>query len=203
MMLPKIEVFSASFKERITELLKSEKLALDVLGVEGSERAYINSMIQNSLDRPVIIVTSDNKQAKSFIEDFKFFLKEKDNYVSFFPSHNILPFKNLSYHSETTANRVKLLYKMVMGENPPILVTTIDAVLQKLMPQSELSNFAEIVMVNESLDSDDFVSKLIAGGYVKTILVEEPGDFSVRGGIIDVYSPQYEEPIRIELFGDM
>ena len=57
-------------------------------------------------------------------------------------------------------------------------------------------------MKNEEIDRELFIEKLICGGYSRSTIVEEPGDFSVRGGIIDIFSPLYSDPLRIEFFGD-
>ena len=58
-------------------------------------------------------------------------------------------------------------------------------------------------MVNEEFERDDLMEKMIFGGYEQTAIVEEPGDFSIRGGIMDIFSPMYPDPLRIEFFGDM
>ncbi|MCP4105363.1 MAG: transcription-repair coupling factor, partial [Desulfobacteraceae bacterium] len=119
-----------------------------------------------------------------------------------FPSYNILPFKFLSYHNETAAKRISALYRLTEYSTPPIVVTTADAVLQKLIPRKELLDYTELIMEGEDTDPDALVSKLVSGGYVRSAIVEEPGDFSIRGGILDIFSPLYPDPLRIELFGD-
>ena len=74
---------------------------------------------------------------------------------------------------------------------------------RKIVPRQELNGYAELVMVGEELDREALVAKLNAGGYGRTAIVEEPGDYSVRGGILDVFAPLYPDPLRIELFGDV
>ena len=81
-------------------------------------------------------------------------------------------------------------------------MTTVDATLQKIVPRHEISRYAELVLAGEEIERDYLISKLISGGYTKTAIVEEPGDFSVRGGIIDIFSPLYTDPLRIEFYGD-
>ena len=78
--------------------------------------------------------------------------------------------------------------------------TDVVHLLQKLIPRHEISRYAELVIAGEEVERDYLVSKLICGGYVKTSIVEEPGDFSIRGGIIDIFSPLYPDPLRIEFF---
>jgi transcription-repair coupling factor (superfamily II helicase) len=73
---------------------------------------------------------------------------------------------------------------------------------QRLIPKTVLAGFAELIIAEEEIEPDRLVAKLVAGGYTRSVVVEEPGDFCVRGGIIDIFSPLYDNPLRIELFGD-
>ena len=122
--------------------------------------------------------------------------------VIYFPPYNILPFKLLAYHNETAAKRIRTLYQLLTSETPPIVVTTVGALLQKLIPKSALTGYAELLMAGEEIDRDALVEKLLAGSYVQSMLVEESGDFCVRGGILDIFSPRYSEPLRVELDGE-
>ncbi|MDL2329775.1 transcription-repair coupling factor, partial [Desulfosarcina sp. OttesenSCG-928-A07] len=73
---------------------------------------------------------------------------------------------------------------------------------QRLMPRTLFADTAELIIAEEEIDPDRLVAGLVAGGYNRSAVVEEPGDFCVRGGIIDIFSPLYDQPVRIELFGD-
>ncbi len=171
-------------------------------GMVGAERAFFVSKIHDMLQRPILVVTPDIKQAEKFIKDLRFFSGRREKPILFFPPYNIQPFKALSYHSETAAKRISILFQLISGGVPPVVVTTVSAMLQKLVPKKEIRDFAELVMLGEELDRDNLIKKMISGGYVRSSFVEEPGDFSVRGGIVDVFSPNYPDPIRIELFGE-
>jgi transcription-repair coupling factor (superfamily II helicase) len=82
------------------------------------------------------------------------------------------------------------------------VVTSVDALIQKVIPKQEIIDYAELIVAGEEIERDRFIEKLVAGGYEHTSIVEEPGDFCVRGGIVDIYCPLYPDPIRIEFFGD-
>ena len=110
------------------------------------------------------------------------------------PPYNILPSQSLSYHNETAAQRISTLYRLSSTDVPPVTVTTIDALLQNLMPKTELIDFAELLIPEEDLERDRLVTKLNMGGYTRTMIVEEPGDYCIRGGILDVFSPLYPGP---------
>ena len=96
------------------------------------------------------------------------------------------------------AQRIKTLYRLITEDDPKIVVTTIEGLLQKIIPRAALAAFPEIVMTGEAINRDQLLNHLISGGYSKTSMVEEPGDFSVRGSLIDCFSPFYTDPIRIE-----
>ena len=96
-----------------------------------------------------------------------------------------------------------MLYNLVNQGAPPVIVTTIDGLMKKTLPRASLCSYAELVMAGEELDREKLIEKLEAGGYERAAIVEEPGDYCVRGGILDIFSPLYTQPLRMELFGDL
>ena len=175
---------------------------VEFAGVSGSEQALLISRIYHQLHFPILVVVPSIKEAQRFLEDLRFFNHRADAALFLFPPYNILPFKFLSYHSETAAQRICTLYRTIESETPPIVVTSVDALLQKLIPKQEIIDYAELIVAEEEIERDGFIEKLVAGGYEHASIVEEPGDFCVRGGIVDIYCPLYADPIRIEFFGD-
>ncbi len=188
--------------KNIFKSIKTRKTPVDLTGINGSEKAYLGAEIFSELDCPVIAVLPTKKDALRFMDDLAFFMPEKSSRIFYFPGYNILPFSSLSYHGKTSAERISTLYRMIYTKETYILVTYIDTLLQKMMPKQKLSDFTEIVISNDEIDRDNLIAKLDSGGYLKTSLVEEPGDYSVRGGILDIFSPGFSHPVRIELFGD-
>jgi transcription-repair coupling factor (superfamily II helicase) len=186
----------------LIEQLNDRKRSIECPGLSGSAKAYLISKIFQQQRLPLLVLASSTKQAEEIIENLRFFTGNPDLPILFFPPYNILPFKFLSYHSETAGNRIRVLYQLLEKTAPSIVVTTVDALLQKLIPRHEISRYAELVITGEEIDRDYLISKLISGGYTKTAIVEEPGDFSIRGGIIDIFSPLYADPLRIEFYGD-
>ena len=190
-----------SYNDLIEQLTERER-SIECLGFSGSEKAYLIAKIFLQRRVPLLVVASSTKQAEQLIEDLEFFAGDSELPILFFPPYNILPFKFLSYHNETAGHRVRVLYQLLEETAPSVVVTTIDALLQKLIPRHEISRYAELVIAGEEIERDYLISKLIYGGYTKTAIVEEPGDFSIRGGIIDIFSPLYPDPLRIEFYGD-
>ena len=171
-------------------------------GLSGSEKAYFVNRLYMKHRAPVVVITASTKEAETYLEDLDFFTERPSFPLIYYPPYNITPFKYLSYHNETAAKRIRTLYQLIVGDVPPVVVTTISALMQRILPKQELCDYAELVMVEEDIDRDRLANKLISSGYERSSMVEEPGDFSIRGGIFDIFSPLYSDPIRIELFGD-
>ncbi|MFW6335402.1 MAG: transcription-repair coupling factor, partial [Desulfosalsimonas sp.] len=173
-------------------------------GAVGAERAYMLSHISRRLKRPVFVVVSGISEGEGLVQDLDFFSGTDDALpVYLFPPYNILPFKRVAYHNETAARRIRILYQMAAGADiPAIVVAPVETLLQGIIPRQELCDYAELLIVNEETDRDRLVEKLNAGGYAHTAMVEEPGEYSIRGGIMDIFSPMYDDPLRIEFFGE-
>ena len=175
----------------------------DVIGLNRPATAYAVAQIYRTHRRPLLVLLPSVKSAEQFADQLRLFLKGFSESVFYFPPYNILPFKFMAYHSETAAKRIQSLYEMVESPVAPLVVTSINGLMQRLLPKTELMRYAELVICGEEVDRDGLIAKLVAGGYSRVAMVEELGDFSVRGGIIDIYSPLYSDPLRIEFFGDL
>jgi len=186
----------------LIDIISTRRFGIDCTGLSGSMGAYLVSHLYRTLGVPLIVITSTPKDAEMFIEDLRFFEGTSETQILYFPSYNILPFKFLSYHNETAAKRIRTLYRLIESDPAPMVVTTVSALMQKIVPKRRICDYAELIMVGEEMDRASFIQKLIGGGYVRSVIVEEPGDFAVRGGILDIFSPLYSDPLRIELFGD-
>lgn len=171
---------------------------------DGAHKAYFTATLFASLDHPLVVILPDPKKARAFLDDLAFFMPDDEARIIYFPGYNILPFKSLSYHRETSTSRLAALSKIIdAGRQKYLLVTHVDTLLQNLLPKQVISGFSELVMANEEIDRDGLVETLEAGGYSRVTLVEDPGEYAVRGGILDVFSPGEEKPVRIEFFGDL
>jgi len=195
--------FSGITADTLISHIPGRSDALHCTGLSGSERAYIVSEIYQQHKLPLTVIVATTKDAERFKEDLEFFSPPDAPPVTVFPSYNILPFKRLAYHSETAARRIRLLYQLAESDQPPILVTTINAFVQKMAPKKIIQQYSELIMAGEETDRDVLIKKLVEGGYTRAAIVEEPGDYCVRGGILDIFCPLYRRPLRIEFFGDL
>jgi len=191
----------STLDEFIDELpIRSGSIACS--GLSGSEKGYLIHRQFSALSLPTCVVTAQARDAERLFRDIRFFSAPNDGHLHYLPPHHILPYKTIGYHSETAARRIGTLYHAAAGSRPFIMVTSVEALLQRVIPKSVLCDWAELLIVGEETDREVLVEKLLDGGYTRTAIVEEPGDFSVRGAILDLYSPLYADPLRIEWFGD-
>ncbi|MDY6903197.1 MAG: transcription-repair coupling factor [Thermodesulfobacteriota bacterium] len=186
----------------LMEMMQSSRQPVGCSGVSGAADAYLIARLVMEGDRPVVVFAPSIKEAERLGRDLDFFTDGTSVRTALFPTYNVQPFKPLAYHNQTAADRISLLFRMAQGDPPEILIVTPEGFLQKLLPIQALCDYPDILMTDEDIDADAVIQKMIAGGYTRTSIVEEPGDFSVRGNILDIFSPAYDQPVRIELFGD-
>ena len=145
--------------QALIDQIPNRSSGIDCSGLSGSERAYLVATLHSQLQQPMIVVVPTPKAAELFLEDLNFFSDNSNESAHYFPPYNMLPFKHLSYHKETAASRIRALYGLMVSETPPLVVTTIDALLQKIIPKTEISDYAELLIEGEDVDRDRLVEK--------------------------------------------
>ncbi len=187
----------------LIESMSRDQDRIDCFGMQKADKAYFIARFYRHARVPLVIVAPSPKDARRIRDELCFFLGSEASAVHYFPPYNLLPYQFLASNSETAAERIRILYNLVVDQRPLVIVTTIDAVMKKTLPKKTLVDFADLVLCNEEIDREQLVGKLESGGYTRTAIVEEPGDYCVRGGIVDIFSPLYPHPLRIEMFGDL
>ncbi|MGH7809416.1 MAG: hypothetical protein ACREP5_03960, partial [Candidatus Binatia bacterium] len=178
-----------------------------IQGLQGGARAYLLALVAARTSRPIVVVTSSVRQAESLYEDLSFFLGENRalpplrRRLHLFSSWEVLPFENLSPHPDNIAGRLEGLYKLV-EESSPVLISTPAALMQRVIPREALKSSYLYLVAGQDLARETLLHHLVQWGFQNVPLVEERGDFSVRGGIVDLYSPGYGRPLRLEFDGD-
>ncbi len=193
---------------RLKEWIDHRVKELSVTGLSGSARAYCLAGLLLELERPCLIVLPTVKEAKRFLRELEFFLPKGcvegevgDRRLYAFPIYDISPLKGLSPHREIVSKRIEALYALAT-EKAPVVVTSAEAVLFRILPKKEMMTAVDLLQVGEEVDREKLLRKLEASGFQRTSLVEERGDYSVRGGVIDLFPPLYANPLRVEFFGD-
>ena len=182
--------------------------SMAVIGLSGSAQSYFFSRVLADLDKPCLVVLPDRKSAERLYKEFQFFMSgpETDEVSTaprlqqFFP-YDMSPLTGLSPHRELITRRITALYALTSDKNP-VVITSVDALCFRIVPKESLLNSLEYLEAGEEVDRDLLLTRLQINGYQRTSLVEERGDYSVRGGVIDIFSPLYPSPIRLEFWGD-
>ncbi|MGD2127395.1 MAG: transcription-repair coupling factor [Desulfobacteraceae bacterium] len=181
---------------------------LRVTGLSGSARAYFLASLLMDLERPCLIVLPNAKDAQRFYRELEFFLPEpyvdggpEERRLYDFPIYDISPLRGVSPHRELVARRLQGLYSLTAG-NSPIVVTSTEPSLLKVLPKAGMMRALEYLEVEQEVNREDLLQRFEANGYMRTSLVEERGDYAVRGGVIDVFPPLYTYPVRLEFWGD-
>ncbi len=190
-------------KNRISQIFDAlnRRNSLTIKGLEGSSPAYLLSRIATDPNLPMLVVVPTHADAERIARDMQTY-SDETLAIDIFPAYPSFSGKVLA-STETSAQRLKVLYHLLSETGPSIVITGVEALMQRCIPRKVLSESAELVQVNESIDLEGLIERLVAYGYNRSVIVEEPGDLAVRGGIVDVFSPLYRDPVRIELFGDL
>ncbi|MEE4167017.1 MAG: DEAD/DEAH box helicase, partial [Desulfocapsaceae bacterium] len=176
-----------------------------VSGLRGASPAWYCSGLADK--QPLCCILPGEQMVQDFEQDLQLFTNVP---VFSFPGYEIPPYTPLSPDQRTTAARLSTLYQLTESRTPFILAVSIEALLRRVMDRSALLKHAELLMEGENCDLQRLKTNLINMGYEHVSLVKSIGDFSVRGGIVDIFPPQFtlpdsqlhEGPFRLDFFGD-
>ena len=178
-------------------------------GTRRTALAYLLAGGLEKLNKTILLVAPSDKEAERFGEMIAFFRGRENGRSESFAGRQVLVLPSRTGHkaqalgkSETTARRVEALYALSASQTPRIVATSALALMERLLPPEVLSANTEYLVKGEPVDPEALCARLAERGYCPVSLVEEYGDFSRRGGILDIYSPLYPRPLRLELFGD-
>ncbi len=190
---------------RVASHLKEGTGRIRVSGLIPTAKALLLVLLQKAAGRPLIVVVPDNRAAEDLVPVLQAFCEltgaaEPESVVSL-PNHDVLPFQNLSPHPEIQEERAVALWKIATGA-ASFVVSPIAATALRLRSAEYYADLARTVRRGDTLNVDALLPHLNTVGYHSTDVVEMPGEYALRGGILDVYSPEDERPVRIEFFGD-
>tara|TARA_R110002050_G_scaffold245922_2_gene383657 strand:- start:16409 stop:19849 length:3441 start_codon:yes stop_codon:yes gene_type:complete len=169
-------------------------------GLVGSSLSFVISNVFNQSEKPFLIVFNDKEEAAFYLNDLEQLCGEKE--VFFYPGSYRRPYQIEETDNANVLLRAEVLNRINSRKKPAIIVTYPDALFEKVVTRKELERNTLKIAVNDKL-SIDFVNEVLFEYQFKRVdFVTEPGEFSVRGGIVDVFSFSNDEPYRIEFFGD-
>ena len=176
-----------------------------VSGLTVTARSLYLPLLARAAKNPVIVVVSDNKAAEALEPTLRAGCELTGAIdparVVRMPAHDVLPFEDLSPHPDVQEQRAAALWKLATGA-VSILIAPVEAAALRLFDRSYYSSLTVSVRRGEEVDVEVLTNHLASVGYTQMDLVEMPGQFTRRGGILDVYSPESDRPVRIEFFGD-
>src|ERR1700756_2554909 len=176
-----------------------------VSGLTPTAKALLLVLLQKASARPLIAIVADNRAAEDLVPVLQGFAEltgsaEQDSIVAL-PTRDVLPFQNLSPHPEIQEERATALWKIATGA-VALVVAPIASTTIRLASTEYYTDLARAIRRGETFDTEALLQHLNTVGYDATDVVEMPGQYALRGGILDVYSPEADRPVRIEFFGD-
>lgn len=184
----------AGYEDAQKALSKGEKVSFS--GCCESQKMHLFGGLSENYSRKLII-TYDELKAKSILEDGALY----DGEVCFFPAKDLIFYQADVFGNKTASERMQVLRKIFTSDNLTV-VTTVDALATPMLPASVLKNNLLILKTGSIVEIDALTLKLVRMGYVRTDNVEQRGEFSIRGGIVDIFDLTLENPVRLELWGD-
>ncbi|MEW6429193.1 MAG: transcription-repair coupling factor [Thermodesulfobacteriota bacterium] len=183
----------------LSEFAAGRNRQLTVTGLRGSALSLLASRLLETTRSPLVIVTAGEEQAVSVEGDLRFFTGAP---TLFYPAYDIPPYTPLSPDPFTVADRIAALHELLNLNGAGCCVLPVDALLRRVPPKGALSGLAELIIAGEDTALDELTRLLVRSGYEPVSLVRNIGEFASRGGIIDIFAPGNDYPVRLDFFGD-
>ena len=165
-------------------------------------RPYLVAALQRALNRPIFWLLGKVERARQAYQELPIWTS---GLAFLFPEPDALPYERIPWSAETVRSRLAILTSLHSPSSilqPPIIVSSARALMQKTIPPGELTKKLQILRLGKRISLEELLSFWYALGYEPVEVVEEPGSYSRRGGILDIFPPGQPLPVRIELFGD-
>ncbi|WP_123054827.1 transcription-repair coupling factor [Clostridium sp. JN-1] len=187
---------SRNFKILIDSLEKGN-FPISIYGTSESGRSYIIDGVYDEIDKPILILTHSNVEARKLYEDLSTYVPN----VCYLPTKEVVFYNIDAISGDLRWERLKII-KHILEDDKKIIVTCIEALASAYIPVELYKNYTFNIKVGDTIDLEKLSQKLIQCGYERVELVDGKGQFSIRGGIMDIYCPTSAEAYRMELFGD-
>ncbi|MGA1797009.1 MAG: transcription-repair coupling factor [bacterium] len=170
-----------------------------VEGLKGPGAALLLALLHARVSKNILCIAPTPSEAERFLADLRFFSPHN---VFHYPTREILPYEELEPDPLLKAQRIRGLQTLLSREGV-ILVTCVRAIMDRVLPRQALGHASGYYGVGEPAPREKIVRELLEGGYRSVPLVEEPGEMSVRGAILDLFPPDWDQGCRLEYFGDV
>ncbi|MFU7516678.1 transcription-repair coupling factor [Clostridium sp. HCS.1] len=187
---------NSTFNEIIASI-KAGKFPININGLSDSGKSYSIFGIYEEVDSPMIILTNNDMEAKNIYEDLSFYTND----IYYFPAKEVVFYNIDAISGDLRWARLKVI-KEILNNNKKIIVTSVDSLTSVYTPKELFNKYNITLSVDDEVDFKELSKKLLECGYERVESVEGKGEFSLRGGILDVFPPISTYPYRIDLFGD-
>ena len=186
---------------KIQQLLREENEAAVYGLYEGQRMLVTASLAKQRLQNSLLVICDTEKRAKELWEDFAQLLTMYE--VLYFPALEMIPYEVIAQSGELEQKRLEVLAKLTLEKDKQfVVITTMEGLSKKLLSIGDFMQGMMELHVGMILDQQELKSHLVTFGYEYVEQVEQAGQFSVRGGIFDIYVPYYKNPLRLEFFDD-
>ena len=196
---------------------KSASHLVHVAGAAGCMTALLARSIALSDPRPVVCVTVDVESARRLVDDLNFVwgdLKRRaddaarasetaQGDVLVFTPPEASPYADVNPDRRGAMSRLVTLFHLAQKIPWRFLVVPASGLARRVVPRREVERHSDLILAGQEIDRDKLIARLSAAGYLRVPLVEDPGSFAVRGSVVDLWPPSSENPVRLELYGDL
>jgi transcription-repair coupling factor (superfamily II helicase) len=190
---------SAPYTKLMRQLNSAEPDRITVTGLAGSSSSFILSRVSKDFRRPIVVIMASTDEAEDLYDDLVFQMDEEQ--VGHFPATQSPPFEFRSPAAEITARRLSTISRL-KNRTLDVVVSSVEAIIEPSISARDFEMGSLFLRVGDELEMTGLAERLVRLGFRRVPLVEEIGDFSVRGGLVDFFSPGFEYPVRVEFFGD-
>jgi transcription-repair coupling factor (superfamily II helicase) len=187
--------------QQLLEALRSEGVErLSPLQLLNAARPYLLAALHADLRQPLVVVVARTDQARQVFLQLRDWSATPER-ILLFQEPDALPYERIPWTGDTVRRRITTLATLT-DPDPPLIVASARALMQPTLPPRELHLGTRTYRLGQRAPLEKILTHWIGLGYEPASVIQEPGAFSRRGGIVDVFSPQMRHPVRIELFGD-
>lgn len=179
---------------------RSDTQKIGIIGLTGSALSFVVSSAFKHSELPFLLLFNDKEEAAYYLNDLEQLIGEKE--VLFYPGSYRRPYQIEETDNANVLLRAEVLNRINSRKKPAVIVTYPDALFEKVVTRKELDKNTLKIKLEDTLSLDFLNEVLFEYQFQRVDFVTEPGEFSVRGGIVDVFSFSHDEPYRIEFFGD-
>jgi len=194
---------SGALRQLATRLEEGSRVVA-VSGTAGGAKALTIAKAILTENRSTFVIVPSNAEALNLAQELRFYLdllSQNPIEITHLPALEVDPYRGLSPHPEIAAGRAKAIWQLLQ-DKPRILIASVQSAAVRLHGPERLLNYCLMLKVGEEMSPEMIREYLFESGYKEDDPVTDPGEFSLRGGILDVFPPHMERPVRMEFFGD-